>query len=360
MQHPRPWESIWLRRLGLPVALLGLALLPSSSHAERFYHLGSAVTLPGKAPGWDYLTYDAARSHLFIGRRHDGVTVFDVATHKVVATIAGSQGANKAILVPQLDRGFSVNADGTSTEFSLSSLQTLRHIRFGESADAGSYEPVTGQLFFTMGDNREVAFVDARSGKLVATLPLSSGNIEASAPDGHGSLFVAERDRNEVVRIDARTHKVTARWSTLPCREPVGLDYDAGHQRVFVGCRSDRPVLAVLNATNGAVVTTLPIGRGNDGVIYDPAGHRIYTANGIDGNLVVIKQTGADGYALDQAITTRPMARTLALDAARDRVYLVTAEGGVNPAMKVNTAVAPFYPNFYFDQTFTVLTYQKN
>ena len=347
-------------RLVAPLALLCFALLPVPGRATNFYHLGSAVALPGKAPGWDYLTYDAARSHLFIGRRHDGVTVFDVTTHKLVATIAGTEGANKAILVPRLDRGFSVNSDGTSTEFALSSLKTIRHIHFGQSADAGSYEPVTGQLFFTMGDSRKVAFVDARSGKLVATLPLDSGNIEASASDGHGNIFVAERDRDKVVRIDARTHAVTASWSTAPCHQPVGLDYDAGDQRIFVGCRSDRPVLAVLNAASGALVATLPIGRGNDGVIYDQATHRIYTANGIDANLVVIKQTGPDGYALDQAITTRPMARTLALDTARDRVYLVAAEGGVDPAMKVNTAVAPFYPNFYFDQTFTVLTYQKN
>ncbi|MEO8809928.1 MAG: YncE family protein [Rhodanobacter sp.] len=348
------------RRVALPVALLRFVLLPSAAHAATFYHLGSAVTLPGKAPGWDYLTYDAVRGHLFIGRRHDGVTVFDVATLKVVATISDSEGANKAILVPSLDRGFSVNGDGSSTEFALSSLKTIRHIHFGRDADAGSYEPVTGQLFFTMGDSHKVAFVDARSGKLVVTLPLPSGHIEASAPDGHGNIFVAERDRDVVERIDAHTHAVTASWSTAPCHQPTGLDYDSGHQRIFVGCRGDQPVLAVLNAASGALVTTLPIGRGNDGVVYDSASHRIYTANGIDANLVVIRQTDADDYRLDQAIATRPMARTLALDSARDRVYLVDAEGGVNPAMKVNTSVAPFYPNFYFDNTFTVLIYQTH
>lgn len=356
-QQKKVHSSQWM---AVPLALFCLALLPSPVGATQFYHLGSAVTLPGKAPGWDYLTYDAVRSHLFIGRRHDGVSVFDVTTHKVVATIASSEGANKAILVPQLDRGFSVNGDGTSTEFVLSSLKTIRRIQFGHDADAGSYEPVTGQLFFTMGDSHKVTFVNALSGKLVASLSIPSGHIEASAPDGHGNLFVAERDRDLVERINARTHRVTASWSTAPCHQPTGLDYDADDQRIFVGCRGDQPVLAVLNAVNGALVTTLPIGRGNDGVVYAPATHRIYTANGIDANLVVIKQTDADNYQLDQAITTRPMARTLALDTARDRIYLVDAQGGVNPSMKVNTSVAPFYPNFYFDQTFTVLTYQTN
>ncbi|HUW52454.1 MAG TPA: YncE family protein [Rhodanobacter sp.] len=351
--HPRS-------RLVAAAALICLAQLPSPGHATDFYHLGSAVALPGKAPAWDYLTYDSARSYLFIGRRHDGVTVFDVATHKVVATIADSEGANKAILVPSLDRGYTVNGDGSTTEFDLKSLKTLRRIRFGHDADAGSYEPVTGQILFTMGDSGKVAFMDARSGKVVATLPMPSRKIEASAPDGHGNIFVAERDHDAVVRIDARTHAVTASWPTAPCRQPTGLDYDAKNQRIFVGCRSDRPLLAVLDATSGAVVASLPIGRGNDGVAFNPGTHRIYASNGLDANLEVIDQQGPDSYRLEQAITTRPMARTLALDAQRDRVYLVAAEGGVDPAMKVDTAVAPFYPNFYFDHTFTVLTYQKN
>lgn len=342
------------------IALLCLAALPVSGRAASFYRLQSADTLPGKAPGWDYLSYDAARSYLFIGRRHDGVTVYDVATHKVVATIADSAGANKAILVPSLGLGYSVNGDGSTTEFELASLKTTRRIRFGDDADAGSYEPVTGQLMFTMGDSGKVAFMDARSSKLVATLPMPSHHIEASAPDGHGNLFVAERDRDAVVRIDARTHAVTATWPTAPCRQPTGLDYDAASRRIFVGCRSDQPLLAVLNADTGAVVASLPIGRGNDGVAFDAATHRIYASNGLDANLMVIDQQGPDRYRLEQAVTTRPMARTLALDPQRGRVYLVAAEGGVDPARKVDTAVAPFYPNFYFDNSFTVLTYREN
>ncbi|MDQ6646606.1 MAG: YncE family protein, partial [Pseudomonadota bacterium] len=285
-------------RMAAPLILLCLALLPSQGHATQFYHLGSAVTLPGKAPGWDYITYDAARSHLFIGRRHDGVSVFDVTSHKVVATIAHSEGANKAILVPQLDRGFSVNGDGSSTEFSLSSLETIRRINFGHDADAGSYEPVTGQLFFTMGDSRKVAFVNAHSGKLVSTLPIPSGHIEASAPDGHGNIFVAERDRDVVERINARTHAVTASWPTAPCHQPTGLDYDPRSQRIFVGCRGDHPVLDVLDANTGKVVANLPIGRGNDGVVFNPSSRRIYASNGVDANLLVIDQEGPDSYRL--------------------------------------------------------------
>lgn len=46
-------------------------------------------------------------------------------------------------------------------------------------------------------------------------------------------------------------------------------------------------MLAVLNADTGATVTTLPIGRGNDGVVFDAQRKRIFTTNGVDANLVI-------------------------------------------------------------------------
>ena len=161
--------------LSLLLAGLALAAAPRTGHAATaFYRLTSTVTLPGKSPAWDYLTLDPQRGYLFIGRRHAGVTVFDPASGRVVATIADSEGANKAILAPSLNRGYSVNGDGSTTEFDLQSLKTIRRIHFGSNADAGSYEPVTGQLLFTMGDSREITFLDARSGAVSARLPLSS------------------------------------------------------------------------------------------------------------------------------------------------------------------------------------------
>jgi hypothetical protein len=64
-----------------------------------------------------------------------------------------------------------------------------------------------------------------------------------------------------------------------------------------------------------------------------------------------------DSYTLAEATTTRPYARTMAYDPKTRKIYLVTAEGTADPAKKINKAVAPFYPNRYFPDTFTVLTF---
>lgn len=348
------------RRDGHWAALVLAALAasaPALTLAQGFYQLESALPLKGAAPGWDYLSFEPARSHLFIGRRQDGVTVYDTRSGKVVGSIENSQGANMATLVSKFDRGYTTNGDGSTTVFQLSTLKTIDRIKLGESADAAYFEPVTGQLAFMMGDDKQITFVDAASGAITGKLALQSEKIEAGAADGQGNLFVSLRDRNEVIRIDARKRQVTAEWKTQGCEQPTGLAFDAADKRIFAGCRGNSPVLAVLDAETGKVVATPVIGRGNDGVVFDAETHRIYTSNGVDANIVIYDQVDPNTYKLKEAVTTRPVARTMALDPVGKKLYTVTAEGVVDPSQPVNRAAAPFYPNRYFDDTFTLLTY---
>ena len=341
----------------LVCATLGIVAFAAAVQAQQFYHLESAVTLKGAAPDWDYVTLDPARGYLFIGRRGDGVTVFDVRAKKTVRNIDKSEDANAIAVIPEFDRGYTINGDGTTTVFQLSTLKFIDRVKIGEDADSAFYDPVTKQLAFTMGDSKKIAFVDAKTGKVVGELPMDSKKLDGTVPDGEGNMFMALRDRNSVAKIDVAQRKVTADWKTAPCEEPTGIAFDKANKRIFVGCRGKNPVLAVLDSDSGKVITTLEIGRGNDGVIYDPATHKIYTSNGVDANLVIYDQVSPDTYKLAEATTTRPYARTIALDPKTKKIYLVTAEGTADPAKKINKAVAPFYPNRYFPDTFTVLTF---
>jgi len=332
------------------------AAVPSAAAAPG-YHLESAVTLKGASPGWDYISVDPARGYLFLGRRKAGVTVFDAQAGKVVGSIENSKDANVAALVPEVDRGYTANEDGTTTVFQLSTLKTLDRIKLGEAADAAFYEPVTGQLAFTLGDTKELVFVAARTGAIVGRLPMDAEELEGAAADGKGFLYVNERDKNLVAKVDVRARKVVARWPTTGCVQPTGMAIDRASMRLFLGCKGPHPVLAVVNARTGKVVATPEIGRGNDGVVWDPATKRVFATGGIDGNIVVYAQTAPDAYAFAGALTTRPIARTLAFDPKTRKLYTMTAEGVVDPTKPVNKRAGSFYPNRYFDDTFTVLTY---
>ena len=337
------------------------AAIPMPAQSQQFYRLESAVTMTSAAPNWDYITFDPTRSYLYIARRDDGVTVYDAGAKKVAANLEDSAQANAITLVPEFDRGYTTNEDGSSTVFELSSLKTLTRIKFADSADSAVYEPTTKQVMFTVGDNKQVLFLNPRTNSIVGKLELQSTKIEHPTADGQGGIFLAERDKNVVVRIDAKLRKVTAEWKTDGCEEPNGLALDRANKRLFIGCRGKgkNPVLAVMDSESGKIITTSEIGRGNDGVVYDPETHKIFTSNGIDGNLVVIEQVDANTYKLAEAVTTRPYARTMALDPKTKKLFLVTAEGTVDPAKKINRSVAPFYPNKYFSDTFTLLTLSR-
>jgi len=312
------------------------------AHAAPGYRLESAVVLKGASPGWDYVTVDPGRSYLFLGRRAEGVTVFDAAAGRVVATIENSKDANIAALVPEADRGYTANEDGTTTVFQLSTLKTLARTKLGKAADSAFYEPVTGQLAFTLGDTKELVFVTARTGAIAGRLPMDAEELEGAAADGKGFLYVNERDRNLVAKVDVAARKVVARWPVAGCTAPTGMAIDRAAMRLFVGCKGPHPVLAVMNARSGKVVAALEIGRGNDGVVYDPASKRVFTSNGLDGNIVIYDQKGPDAYSLAGAVTTRPIARTMALDPRTRKIYTVTAEGVVDPAKPINKRAGSF------------------
>lgn len=345
--------------LAAAIAPALLALFSTTATAQPFHHLESATVLKGKSPDWDYVALDATRAYLFIGRRGDGAGVFDLGKKQIIKTLEESDEAGAIRLVPEFDLGFTANEDGSTTMFKLSTLKTIKRISFGKDCDSVFYDPKSKQLVFTMGDSHALAFVDAKTGNVSGTLSVDANKLDGSAADGQGNMFVALRDKNKVIKIDVANRKLLAEYATEGCSLPTGLDYDPASKRIFVGCRGDKPVLAVLNADSGKTVTTLPIGRGNDGIVFDAGSHEVYTSNGVDGNLVVYSQVDADNYKLVEAVTTRPYARTMALDPKTKKVYTVTAEGVADPAKKINTAVAPFYPNAYYDNTFTVLTYAR-
>ncbi len=327
----------------------------------RVYRLDKAVPFKGKAPGWDYLTLDPRTGRLFIGRRADGVTVYDTRRGQVLTAIARSEKANGVALVPEFDRGYTANGDGTTTVFVLSTLKTLARVKLGDSADAAFYDSFSKRVIVTRGDDHRLSFLDARTGRPTGDLKLDSDQLEAVALDGHGGVFVAERDRNSVAKVDPVKLTLIAEWSIGGgCVSPTGMAMDAANQRLFIGCRGEKPALAVLDAVGGRTVASVAIGRGNDGVAFDPATRQVFTSNGVDGDIVIYDQFGPDDYRLDQAVTTRPMARTMAYDPTTRTIYTAAAEGMVDPSRPVNTRAAAFYPNAYFDDSFRLFVFKPH
>lgn len=357
-----------LRRGAAPAAIVLAAILaacgptlaqPAKSIPKLFYRLDGSIPLKGKAPNWDHLTYDPATKRLFVARRGGGVSVIDLRTRKVIGAIKGADGANAVALAPEFDRGYTANGDGVATVFRLSTLKTLGRIKMGESADGAFYDEVHKLVVVTRGDDHRLTFIDARAGKIAGEIATGSKELESVAVDAKGWIYVAERDKTAVAKVDVARMSVVQEWPVgADCALPTGIAVDSAHDRIFIGCKGDKPVLAVLDSNSGQTVASAPIGRGNDGLVFDPVRKTLIASNGVEGDLVVFDQLDPDHYRLNQAVTTQPLARTLAYDPKTASVFTMTAEGVVDPSRPINRRAGTFYPNAYYDGTFRVLIYR--
>jgi DNA-binding beta-propeller fold protein YncE len=261
--------------------------------------------------------------------------VVDMDSGKVVGDIPGTEGVHGIALAPELKKGFTSNGrTGTVTVFELPSLAVTGTIKVtGENPDAILYEPVTKRVFTFNGRGKNVTAIDAVSGNVAGTIPVG-GKPEFAATDGSGVVYVNIEDTAEIVAFDAASLAVKGRWPLAPCQEPTGLAIDAKSRRLFAGCGNR--LLAAVNAADGKLLGTVPIGAGCDAVAFDPGTGLVYASNG-DGTLNVIKETTPGTYAAVETVATKKGARTMALDSKTHRIFLPAAQYGPAPTPSAET-----------------------
>jgi YVTN family beta-propeller protein len=295
------------------------------------FHKAQEIVLGGDG-GWDLLTFDADTRRLYISRS-TRVIVVDADSGKQVGMIADTPGVHAIALVPELGTGYTSNGrDGSVTVFDRHTLQSLARIPVGTNPDAILYEPTTKRVFAFNGGSRDVSVIDAQTRSVIRTLRLD-GKPELAVADRHGAVYLNLEDTSEIVKIDANLLNIEARWSLAPCEHPTGLSMDDQRRRLFVGCANH--LMAIVDADQGRVVATVPIGGRCDGTAFDPDLDLAFSSNG-DGTVTIVRAENPDKYSVVENVVTKVGARTMALDSRRQRIYLVTAEFGPPPAATEN------------------------
>jgi YVTN family beta-propeller protein len=317
-----------LKRFSVPglITVMGVgaccALAPLSRAADvpSPYRISKSISL-GAPERWDYLTFEPVSNRVFVAHG-DRIDVIDVSSEKVVGQVA-VDGANGAAIVPAIGKGYAGSRAAKSVlVFDLNTFKVIKTLPAAEDTDAIVYDPASKRVFLMQGDPHSMTVIDTTTDSVVATIHLS-GQPEFAAVDGAGKLYVNIEDKSEIQRVDTKTGKVDATWPIPACDSPHGLAIDAKSHRLFSSCVNSK--LLVVNATNGAVVSTLPIGKRTDAAAYDSRSKRVFSSNG-DGTLSVIQQQGADQYQSLAEVPTQLGARTMTLDVKTGRIFLVTGD----------------------------------
>ena len=88
----------------------------------------------------------------------------------------------------------------------LKTLQTLSKVDTGQNPDGMLYEPGRQEAYMFNGRGQSATVIDAKSGKVVATIPLDGKPEFAQADPKAGRVYDNLEDKSEVVVIDTKTH----------------------------------------------------------------------------------------------------------------------------------------------------------
>lgn len=265
----------------------------------------------------DYMFVNGPR--LYAGYTSAGfVAVIDTATNQVIADIGGLPRTHGIALAG--DKGFATaSGDDTVGIFDLSNNKLLKKIPGGIDPDAIIYDEKARFIYAADHDGKTGTLIDPVLMTVAGAVPLGGVAEYAQADPQSGLIYQNLQDISELVVIDPQKLMVTERYNLGDGKNPSGLAYDAGNHRLFSTCDNNK--LIVLNADNGQVVATLPIGSGVDGAAYDPELRRVYTFNGF-GTMTVIQQDSADSYRVLEQAATHFGGHSGVVDPATHRIYV--------------------------------------
>ena len=282
------------------------------------YKIVNSVQVPGTG-GIDYVHADSDGRRLYVPRGGEVLT-FDLDTLKQGRSIPNTEGHGVAVDAKS-HHGFA--SSNPVAMWDATSLEMIKTIPVQGDPDGILFEPETQRVFVFSHVAPNATVIDAKDGTVVGTIDLG-GAPEQAASDGQGHLYVDIKDKGNVAVVDLKTLKVTAHYDLGGKGTPAGLGLDRKNGVLFVFCRE--PATAVmLNAGDGKILATLPIGSKTDGGVFNAETMEAFSSQR-DGTLTVIKENSPSSFEVEQTVQTMPGAKTCTLDAKTNRIVLIAVE----------------------------------
>lgn len=353
-----------MTRLAFASALLFAGLAPASGaqppSTDGPYKVLTRARVGGEG-GTDYLYANAVDRRLYITRNAvravaatdstaaraavpGRVTVFDLETLKPLGEIPNG-GGNGAVVDAKRGHGFASSHPNLSM-FDTHAMQLLTSIdpNVGNPPPTPQFRP--DGIYFDPSDERvyvgshptkNLLVLDARDGAVLGRIDLG-GVPEQTVSDGTGTLYAVLQDSaGSVAVVNEQTMRTTAHYPFGDIGRCNGLALDVKHRILFAACAQARtagqppqPVMVVLSAVDGRILTTLPLAGSSDGAVFNPATGEAFSSHS-NGTLTVVRETSPTHFEVVENLQTMPGARTLTLDTNTGHLFVMSVERGPAP-----------------------------
>jgi hypothetical protein len=327
----------------LAVATLALLSITGIAHAQDSgpYRVQKIQLVDGDG-GFDYVTADPDGRTLYVARSGPAghIGVFNLDTLAQVGDIPGTSAHGGAV-DSATGHGFATSSPVTM--FDAKTFAIIKKIDVQGHPDGYLNDPYNHRFYILSHAAPNITVLDDKDGAILGTIDIG-GAPEQAATDGRGKIYVDIEDKSAIAVIDANTMKMVGKYDVSSkgggC---AGLALDAKNNILFAACRDNKNMI-ILSATDGHIITDLPIGNGSDGATFYPATMEAFSSQG-DGTLTVIKEDSPTSFSVEQTVSTPARAKTHTLDTKTGHIYLITAEFGPAPAATQTATPATPAPN---------------
>ena len=317
-------------------AVVGLAQTASAANPYKIVNTAQTMGIGGI----DYIYADNDARRLYVPRGNQ-VLVFDLDTLKSAGSITNAR-ARGAAVDPKSHHGFI--SSSPVVMWDSKTLETIKTIDVQGRPDGILFEPLTERIYVFSHSAPNATVIDGKDGSIVGTIDLG-GAPEQAQSDGQGHLYVDIEDKDNIAVVDVNTLKVTAHYDLGgKGGGPGGLGLDAKNHILFAMCH-EPATCVILNADDGKILATLPIGNGTDGGGFNPATMEAFSSQG-DGTLTIIKEVSPTSFEVEQTVQTKSRAKTCTLDTKNNQIILITTERPATPpaAATANATTAAATP----------------
>ena len=308
----------------------------------------------GGEGGWDYIYADAAGRRLYIPRGATRevaatdaapavpavparLTIFNLDTLEPIGEIAGV-GGNGTAVDPKSGHGFTSDHPKVSM-FDTKTMTLIKSIDVGAARPDGIYfDAFNDRVYVFSHPTKDATVIDSKDGTVLGTIDLG-GVPEQGVADGKGMLYVVMQDAvGSVTAVDVKTMKATVHYSFVDKGGCNGLALDVKNQVLFAACgrsgnppaQPAQPMMVILSAKDGKILTSLPLAGGSDGAAFNPKTMEAFSTHG-NGTLTVIKENSPTSFEVEQNLQTMNGARTITFDSKTDHIFTMSQERGPAP-----------------------------
>jgi DNA-binding beta-propeller fold protein YncE len=279
--------------------------------------------------GFDYVTADSAGRNLYVARRSGSsgtIGVYSLDTFAKVGEIPDT-GAHGAVVDTATGHGFATSKP--ITMFDSKTFAVIKKIDVQGSPDGYLNDTYNHRFYDLSHSSPNITVIDDKDGTILGTIDIG-GAPEQGQADGKGKIYVDIEDGDAIAVIDAKTMKMTGKYDlSSKSGGCAGLALDVKNNILFAACRKNNDMV-ILSATDGHIITDLPIGQGCDGATFNPETMEAFSSQG-DGTLTVIKEKSPTSFVVEQTVKTPVRAKTITLDTKTGHLLLITAEYGPVP-----------------------------